>query len=77
MGWHGDSIGIGSGQQHWFGHRDRRGGWNEFNGDDHDNEDWVCRWLGNSHGDLASGDCIDSNVWGHDKNGYWFHGADQ
>ena len=39
----------------WLGHRNRRGSWNEFNSDDHDDEDWVCRWLGTSHGDVAAG----------------------
>ena len=77
MGWYGDSIGHGSGQRHWLGHGDQRGSWNELNGDDHDDEDWVCQWLGHSHGDVGGGHCVDSNVWGHNSNGYWFYGADQ
>ncbi len=76
MGWHGDRIGHGSGQRHWSGHGDRRGCWNEFNSDNYDDEDWVCRWHGTSHGDVGGGYCVDSNVWSHDINGQWFHGAD-
>ena len=76
MGWHGDSIGLGIGQQHWLGHRNRRRSCNKFNGDNHDDEDWVYRWLGNRHGDVAAC-CIDSSVWGHDIDGQWFHCSDQ
>ena len=75
MGGHGDRIGLGICQRQWLGHRDRHGSWDEFNSDDHDDEDWVCRWLGTSHGDVA-GCCVDSSVWSFDINGYWFHGAD-
>ena len=39
----------------WLGHRNRRGSWDELNSDDHDDEDWVFRWLGTSHGDVAAG----------------------
>ncbi len=70
MGWYGDSTGHGSGQRQWLGHGNRRGGWNEFNSDDYDDSDWLCRWLGTSHGDVA-GCCVDSNIfdWKHNKNG--------
>ena len=60
----------------WLGHRNRRGSWYELNSDDHDDEDWVCRWLCTSRGDVGGGYCEESNVWGHDTNGYWFHSAD-
>ena len=36
MGWHSDRIGLGSNQRHWFGHRNRRGGCDKFNSDNHD-----------------------------------------
>ena len=54
MGWYSDSIGLGSGQQHWLGQGDRRRSCDKFNGHDYDDEDWVCQWLGHSHGDVAS-----------------------
>ena len=69
MGWYGDGIGHGSRQRHRFGHGNRRGCWDKLNGDDHDDEGWVYRWLGTSHGDLNGGHCVDSNVWGHITNG--------
>ena len=69
MGRYGNGIGFGSGHRHWLGHGDRRGSWDEFNRDDHDVEDWVCRWLGTSHGNVGGGYCVDSNVWKHDING--------
>ena len=69
MGRYGDSIGLGSCQQHGFGHGDRRGCWNELNGDDHDDTDWVHRWLSTNHGNVGGGCCIDSNVWKHNSNG--------
>ena len=62
MGWYGDRIGLDICQRHWFCHGDRCGCWDELNGEDHDDEDWVCRWLGTSHGDLNGGHCIDSSV---------------
>ena len=77
MGRYCNSIGLGIGQRHWSGHGDRRGWSNELNGDNHDDEDWVCQWLGNSHGDVGGRCCVDSNVWGNDINGYWFHCSDQ
>ena len=76
MGWHGNGIGFGNNQSEWLGHGDRCSCCDEFNGDDHDDENWVCWWLGASHGDVTSWR-IDSNIWGHDINGYWFHGADR
>ena len=76
MGWHGNSIRHGSGQQHGLGHGDRRGSCDKFNGDDHDDQSRHRRWFGHSHGDVT-GCCIDSNVWGNDINGYWFHCSDQ
>ena len=76
MGWHGDRIRNGSNQWEWFGHGNPRGVCDKFNSDDHDEEDWVCRWLGTSHGDIACC-CIETNVWNSSQNGKWFHGADR
>ena len=76
MGWYGNGIRLGSGQRHWLGHDNRRGCWDEFNSHDHDHQIKHCRWLGTSHGDLASC-CVDSNVWGHNTNGYGFYGPNQ
>ena len=76
MGWHSDRIGLGSNQWEWFGHRDRRGCWNKFNSDDHNNQTEHCQWLGNSHGDIARC-CIDSNIWHSSQNSKWFHRADR
>ncbi len=76
MGRYGNSIGLGIGQQHGFGHGNRRGCCDKLNSDNHDDEGWVCRWLGNSHGDV-SGCSVDSSIWKHNSNGYWFHSADQ
>ena len=69
MGWHGNRIGLGSNQWEWFGHRDRRGCWNKLNSDNYHDEDWVCQWLGTSHGDVGGGYSVDSNIWVHDING--------
>ena len=75
MGWHGDRIGHGSNQWKWLGHGDRLSFWNKFNSDDHNDESEHCRRRCIGHGDIAC--CsIDSNIWGYDINGYWFHGAD-
>ena len=68
MGWYSNSVGCGSNQWKWFGHRNPRGGCDKFNSDDYDDQNWVCRWLGTSHGDVTS--CsVDSNIWSHDING--------
>ena len=68
MGWYGDSIRLGSGQQHRFGHRYRRGFFDELNSDDHHDEDWLCWWLGTRHGDVTSC-CVDSNILRHEIDG--------
>ena len=77
MGWHSDCIGLGSNQRHGLGLRNRCGFFDEFNSDDHDDQSRHSWWLGTSHGDIVTGCCIDSDVWAHDLNGKWFHGADR
>ena len=55
--------------QHGLGHHNWRGCWNELNSDDHDDSNWVCRWLEhNIRRDLAEY-CVDPNIWNHHSNG--------